>query len=55
MSRIKVAVIQMGADGDKSENLHKALSLIDQAIERHPGLDLVVLPEYCNGEPTPPT
>ncbi len=53
MSRIKVAVIQMGADGDKSENLHKALSLIDQAIERHPGLDLVVLPEYCNGEPTP--
>ena len=53
MRRIKVAAIQMGADGDKSENLRKALGLIDQAIERHPGLDLVVLPEYCNGEPTP--
>lgn len=53
MNRIKAAVIQMGAGGHKSENLQKALGLIDQAVERYAGLDLVVLPEYCNGEPTP--
>ena len=43
----------MGAGGQKSENLQKALGLIDQAVERYAGLDLIVLPEYCNGEPTP--
>ena len=53
MSRFRVAAIQMGAGGEKAENLAKALALVDEAVKRHSPLDLVVLPEYCNGEPRP--
>ena len=52
MTRIKVAAIQMGADASKGENLDKALHMIDEAASRQKGLDLIVLPEYCCGEPT---
>lgn len=52
MNRAKVAAIQLGADATKSQNLAKALRMIDQAVDRHGPLDLVVLPEYCCGEPT---
>ena len=51
MSRFSVAAVQMVADRGKIENLDKALRLIDDAVARF-APDLVVLPEYCNGEPT---
>ena len=53
MNRIKVAAIQLGADGSKAQNLEKALRMIDDTVNRHSPLDLIVLPEYCCGEPTP--
>ena len=52
MNRVKVAAIQLGADATKPENLEKALRMIDEAVDRHGPLDVVVLPEYCCGEPT---
>jgi predicted amidohydrolase len=52
MGLIKTAVVQMGAEGTKEENLATALRLIDEAVERFGELDLLVLPEYCYGEPT---
>lgn len=52
MDRIKVAAIQLGADGSKAENLEKALRMIDESVALHGPLDLMVLPEYCCGEPT---
>jgi len=51
MSRIKVAAIQFGADASKQANLEKALRLVDDTSERYGPLDLIVLPEYCCGEP----
>ena len=53
MSVIRTAAVQMGAEGSKPENLSKALRLIDEAVARYGQLDLLVLPEYCYGEPTP--
>ena len=55
MNRIKVAAIQLGADSSKDQNLDKALLMIDDTVDRHGPLDLIVLPEYCCGEPTPDT
>ena len=53
MNRIKVALIQFGATASKAQNIEKALSMIDSAVTGHGPLDLIVLPEYCGGEPTP--
>ena len=55
MNRVKVAAIQLGADASKSDNLDQALRMIDHVVEQHGPLDLVVLPEYCCGEPTAET
>ena len=52
MALIKTAVVQMGAEGTKTQNLATALRLIDEAASRFGSLDLLVLPEYCYGEPT---
>ena len=52
MGLIKTGIVQLGAGGTKDENLAKALRMIDEALERFGPLDLLVLPEYCNGEPT---
>jgi predicted amidohydrolase len=55
MNRIRTAAIQMCAGGSKHDNLETALSQIDLTVERFGPLDLIVLPEYCYGEPTPST
>lgn len=47
---MKVAVVQMNAQGDKAANLDAARRLVDEAAQGAP--DLVVLPEYwaCLGD-----
>ncbi len=52
MNSFNVAAVQLGASGNPEENLQKAIDFVDIATRREP-VDLVVLPEYCNGEPTP--
>lgn len=55
MSRIKVAAIQLAADASKVQNLEKVVRMIGEAVARYDPLDLIVLPEYCYGEPTAET
>ena len=55
MSRIKVAAIQLVADASKAQNLDKVVRMIGEAVARYGPLDLIVLPEYCYGEPTAET
>ena len=52
MKTWNVAAVQIGAGGNKSDNLSKALEAIDRTVIENKAVDLVVLPEYCNGEPT---
>ena len=52
MHIVNVAAVQLGAVGSPVENLQKALDSVDSAVRQMESADLVVLPEYCNGEPT---
>ena len=51
MSTIKVAAVQLGADSTQQENFEKVLRIIDEVARKFAPLDLMVLPEYCCGEP----
>ena len=43
---VKVALCQRGVTGSKEQNIAETVSLIEEAAEHCPGLDLIIFPEY---------
>ena len=43
---IKVALCQRGVTGSKEQNIAETVSMIEEAAEHCPGLDLIIFPEY---------
>jgi predicted amidohydrolase len=49
---VHVALVQMGTERPKQDNLVRIGELIDEAVGGDAKPDLVVLPEYCYGVPS---
>jgi len=43
---VKVALCQRGVTGSKEQNIAETVSMIEEAAEHCPGLDLIIFPEY---------
>ena len=43
---VKVALCQRGVTGSKEQNVAETVSMIEEAAEHCPGLDLIIFPEY---------
>lgn len=43
---VKVALCQRGVTGSKDQNIAETVSMIEEAAEHCPGLDLIIFPEY---------